>query len=156
MKLTLRDLAEIVGIVTIVASLVFVGLELQQSREIAVADVYQQQANLLVEIHNNQMATAPYMSAVEKLRSGKELDSTDLTYLRAAIAPWLSYYENVHFQYMQGLLSEEHWQSVRSDLSDQLHQEIWRDEWLKFRQTYRDSFRSEVDAMLESHGNESP
>ena len=143
-----REVAELLGIAAIVASLIFVGLELQQSRRIAIADVYQQQANLLVEIHNNQMATEPYMLAVQKLRSGQELNETDRTYLRAAIASWLSYFENVHFQYRQGLLSAEHWQSVRNDLGNLLQQEIWRDEWNSVRELYRESFATEIDDLV--------
>ena len=49
-----KDLAELVGIFAIVASLIFVGVELQQTRKIAIADVYQQRAAMNIELINSR------------------------------------------------------------------------------------------------------
>ncbi len=141
----LKAIAEFIGITAIVASLIFVGLELQQSRHIAVADVYQQQAALLIEIQNNELATEPYMEARQKVNSGQALTDKDKAYLRTSFNAWLSYYENAHFQYRQGLLSKEHWLSVREDISGRLRQPIWKDHWETEKLTFRESFASEID-----------
>jgi hypothetical protein len=45
----LRDIAELIGIAAIVASLIFVGLELQQARKIAIGSQYQERAALAIE-----------------------------------------------------------------------------------------------------------
>jgi hypothetical protein len=45
-----RELVELVGIAAIVASLLFVGLQLKQSQEIAIADQYQERANAANEV----------------------------------------------------------------------------------------------------------
>ena len=48
-----KDVAELVGIIAIVASLIFVGLELRQSQQIAIAGQYQDRtdtyANMMFE-----------------------------------------------------------------------------------------------------------
>jgi len=47
-----RDLTEIVGFVAIVASLIFVGMQLMQSQEIAIASQYQERASTAVEYYS--------------------------------------------------------------------------------------------------------
>ena len=44
-----KSIAELVGIAAIVASLVFVGLQLKQSQEIAIAEQYQNRADAALE-----------------------------------------------------------------------------------------------------------
>ena len=50
-KFSWRDLAEIIGHVTIVAGLIFVGLQLNQSQDIAIATQYQERAAAAVEFN---------------------------------------------------------------------------------------------------------
>ena len=57
-KLKWRDIAEIVGHVAIVASLIFVGLQLMQSQDIAIATQYQERAAAAVDYNGSQMQNA--------------------------------------------------------------------------------------------------
>jgi len=50
-----KDIAGMLGIGAIVASLIFVGLQLQQSREIAVGPQYQERANAAIENYMSQI-----------------------------------------------------------------------------------------------------
>jgi hypothetical protein len=50
-----RDVTEIVGFVSIVGGLIFVGLQLRQSQEIAIASQYQERASTAVEYYSSQM-----------------------------------------------------------------------------------------------------
>ena len=45
-----KHIAELVGIAAIVASLVFVGLQMRQSREIALSQSYQSRADMSVDM----------------------------------------------------------------------------------------------------------
>ncbi|NIU94561.1 hypothetical protein GWN15_15620 [candidate division KSB1 bacterium] len=44
-----KEIAELIGTAAIVASLIFVGLELRQSHEIAIAAEYQERASSVIE-----------------------------------------------------------------------------------------------------------
>jgi hypothetical protein len=46
----LKDIAELIGLVAIVASLIFVGLQLKQSQEIALATQYQARAETTMNL----------------------------------------------------------------------------------------------------------
>ena len=59
-----KDIAELVGISAIVASLVFVGLELRQSHEIAIAAEYQQRATSVIDQYNAQIQSDTALSVV--------------------------------------------------------------------------------------------
>jgi hypothetical protein len=41
---------ELLGMTGVIASLIFVGLEIKQSRDIAVADIYQQRSAMWIDI----------------------------------------------------------------------------------------------------------
>ncbi len=50
-----KDVAELIGITAIVASLIFVGLQMKQSQEIAIAAQYHQRAALTVDSLNAEL-----------------------------------------------------------------------------------------------------
>lgn len=154
-----KNVAEFVGISAIVASLIFVGLELRQTREIAISEAYQMRAATEVA-HASAITTVPgFMSGLAKLVEGKSV--SDLTteeriaqqfYITAQLAVW----ENDHFQYSQGYLSEEHWvktyKNMLCDLALPLYQEFATSEW-----SFRESFSELVNqAIVEAGSNPSP
>jgi hypothetical protein len=47
-----KDIAELIGIAAIVASLVFVGLQMKQSQDIALSAAYQARADTSIAIRN--------------------------------------------------------------------------------------------------------
>jgi len=50
-----KDIAELIGIGAIVASLIFVGLQMQQSQEIAIGAQYQDRASVAIENYMSQI-----------------------------------------------------------------------------------------------------
>jgi hypothetical protein len=115
-----KDIAEFVGIAAIVASLIFVGLEMRQSQEIAIADQYQARAEIALDNWRDRKDNAISVRRV----GGRELEShgfpgyldedasleeigTDLLDVRMTFL----IYDNLHFQYESGFLTEESWDS---------------------------------------------
>jgi hypothetical protein len=148
----LKDWLELIGIIAIVASLVFVGLELRQSRQIAIADIYQQRAALVIEVQNTSLVADRWGDAFSKMAANESLTADEEGILKFGNNPWFSYWENNHFQYEIGLLTEEQWlasyNSMRSRIRRPLYQEWWREN----RDQWRESFAVEVDrAILEAN-----
>ena len=114
----LRDWVEVVGIFALVASLVFVGLELKQSREIAVAQTHTARTDTVVQ-HITAGADNPYfLAASAKINAGNaeaitplEQQALDRT-LQAAL--YLS--SDAYYQYKHGFLSSDRWESSRESL----------------------------------------
>ena len=127
-----KYIVELGGIAAIVASLVFVGLELRQSQEIAIAAQYQERSNSGTEFMYNRLESkSELLVHAERLNSrgwpAGFLSDQDKIWLEshsplewAEADTWgvisLFIFDNYHFQYQSGYLNEEAWQSIRSQL----------------------------------------
>jgi hypothetical protein len=144
-----KDIAELIGIAAIVASLIFVGLELQQSRKIAIADIYQQRAALAIDVQTSLIVPEQRLEIFRKYTAGESLSDFEKGLLNFSNNPWLSYYENNHFQYQLGLLSAEQWIASRKAMRTMVRRPIFRDWWEEERSSWRESFALEVDSVME-------
>ena len=115
-----KDTAELIGIAAIVASLVFVGMQMKQSQDIALSQASQARTAISIETLLSTTENPNYISAVAKGRSGKRAELTleeQVTMSQYAIAVLMSY-EDQHFQYNNGFVTEERWQAARASLKN--------------------------------------
>jgi hypothetical protein len=113
-----KDVAELVGIAAIVASLIFVGLQMKQSQEIAVAAQYHERAALAAEMFSNIMESGDLFfwgrSSGLPATSDQTLEDIGRTVLTGKIM--LTLMDNHYYQYQAGFLDEDSWQAQRSNL----------------------------------------
>jgi len=102
-----KDVLELIGIAAIVASLIFVGLQMKQSHEIALAAQYNARANAVMSFHENQyeVDSIPNSSA---LLAGLS-ETVKPRHVTEVLWLWIAY-DNHHFQHQAGFLSEDSWQ----------------------------------------------
>ena len=108
-----RSLAEWVGVIAIVASLIFVGLQIQQSQEIALATQYQNRASAVQDLVLAQIE-AGHVQPNFRDRVSETISAEDINLFHWL---WLSQ-DNHFFQYNAGFLDEESWQSQRRAISE--------------------------------------
>ena len=128
----LSDWMQVVGIFALIVSLAFVGLQMQQDRDIARAAIYQDRTAILYE---NLHAFASDRDRLEfkiKLdgRDPDELVSSDgwaksLTYTQFydfVIREYGNLYllDNDHYQFETGFLSEDHWKTIRAGVKSEM------------------------------------
>jgi len=145
-----RDWLQILGQFGVVASLLFVGLQMRQDHEIALSVAYQARTATLVEFLMAPATDDLARSAMSKSISG----STDLTpgetvTLNQLATAGIELMQNSQFQYVNGYLDEEHWQSVRQLIKRQLQIPVWRKLLLGDR--VRPSFRRAVEEIDRDH-----
>lgn len=115
----LNDWMQVVGIFAVVVSLVFVGFQLKQSQEIAVAGQNQERQSVALEyyaalIQIDDIVDEYGASHREHLdpgigaKGGRSDRLVGLSYIRSRMR--LSIYDNNHFQYEAGFMTEESWQ----------------------------------------------
>ena len=152
-----RDLAEMFGHLAIVASLLFVGLQMNQSQEIAVASQYQERASTAVEYYGAQMVNdravaekgAQILAAAKSGMTTPEL--RDFVKDRSAESIGMWFYENrvffvmldnFHYQYSAGFLEDESWDAFRKQLQDELSRQstaaYYRDYGFKLRASFEE------------------
>jgi hypothetical protein len=165
-----RDWLQIIGHAGVIASLLFVGYQLKQDREIAVAATYQERTSSTTEVLTAIAANSAALSGLIKVTTpfdpespsqylmsnlgvDTELDVTPIE-IYANVFTTLSVwqlYDNSHYQYSRGFLPEDHWLKIRDDIKRQMMGNPF------FRVTYenqmaatqRSGFRAVIDGIVE-------
>jgi hypothetical protein len=153
----INDWLQVVGLVAVAISLVFVGFELKQSRDIAMADIYQQRTELGFQLITDSYSNEAYVSGRSKLRRGEELTEYEDAQIAADHYRWLTHWENLHFQYEVGLLSQEQWDASLNGLRDLVQDESFLEVWKYGQDMWRDSYANLINNLLEqsnSHKNQ--
>jgi hypothetical protein len=132
LKIEYRHLAEILGITGVIASMVFVGMELRQSQEIAIAGQYQARATNQQDYFLTNLELAEDEQSIQGLR---------LSWL-------ISSYDNAHFQYELGYIDEETWQGFSNRVRSRINTEFSK-EYFEARKTYyRASFVELIESLM--------
>ena len=105
----LREWLEIIGLFSVVASLLFVGLQMKQSHEIALSQASQARTAMSVETLVSTAENPLFISASTKGRQGEEQSPEELAATSQYAIAILFTYEDQYFQYSNGFLSEERW-----------------------------------------------
>jgi len=158
----LRDWLEIIGLFSVVASLIFVGLQLKQTQEIAIASQYQARSDTnqefaLGRMQNNFVmeVSGKYFRQNETIaRIAKELEhdhgalsDEELGAVVTTLQIVLKNHENLHYQNEIGFLEDESYLPLNADLRGLLAGPL-RHTYRAYRNEYRASFQSMVDHML--------
>jgi len=148
-KTSWKDTAELLGIAAIVASLVFVGLEMRQSREIALSAAYQARADSSMNLRLATLESEALQSAWAKVFiHGEALDQLtpeEIVVLRSRWNASMVYLENIHYQYTSGFVTEEQWQSNRNELAFMISGiPQWGLAMLESCAVFRESFCTEI------------
>lgn len=165
----LKDWMEVVGIFALVASLVFVGLQMKQAQEIAIAEQYQVRAIFAAE-HTGSWVENEHMLAMEAAdletayESGEfgdtfksDYEAYGPTYVAARsimAGKGLVTLDAYYFQYQQGFMEKEAWQAFRYRLKNHFRDEYARYIYLNDPQTWRESFREMCDELIAEIGAE--
>jgi hypothetical protein len=123
-----KGVAELIGIAAIVASLLFVGLELRQSQQIAIAAQYQERIDSATKYFYESLNND---NRIERTADRLKERDWPVGFLTDSERLWLDthdpeewaqeefwglinlfVFDNYHFQYQSGFLTEEAWQSI--------------------------------------------
>ena len=147
----LNDWLQVAGLFGVIASLIFVGLQMKQADSIAESDVYQERAIAGRET-NLTLSTNPYfLSGMAKLYSGasKELSAQEAIALEYDFGSRLFIADNYYRQYELGFLSDSFWDRTVVDMKCYLEHPFYREAinrgWLE---AYRAEFRAVLQEMI--------
>ena len=164
-SMSLKAIAELIGITAIVASLVFVGLELRQSRQIALVSQYQERADSGRQYFYESLASDYRLKSLagdietwewpDGFLTDKDrqwlADHPSTTWAEAAYWAQINLYgfDNYYYQYQSGLLSEEGWRALESRLGSMLNGDPFSRYLIIFYgQEFRESFRNHSKSLM--------
>jgi hypothetical protein len=149
-----NDWVQILGIAGIIGSLVFVGLQLKQSQEIAIASQYQARLDSIIAVKGNLLQSDSLIHVIRKVENGEPLGEMDIFVLDLAVGQAFDLWETNHFQYVSGFVSEEHWQGVLREIDMSLGKLYVPEFWASNRLSYRESFAEIIDSRFEAQRNQ--
>ena len=169
-----KDGAELVGVLAIVLSLIFVGFQIKQSQEIALAAQYQArlgtqvdslaafaQSDVALRVVGDRVRNLPLPDGIDQLKWKKWHDDTPVEeigfhYLSSLIQ--LKQMDNVYFQYQAGFLDQEAWLAFRVTYLKALSRDLSfpRVLYLRTKDEYRPAFRAEVERIIAEIDGTSP
>lgn len=142
-----RDWLQVLGQFGVIASLIFVGLQMKQDQEIALSAAYQARTATLVEFLTAAASDDVVRSAMSKDFNGMtELTSDERFAATMMSRAGVALMQNSHYQYVQGYLDEEHWQSIRKLIKRQLQVPTFRE--ILLSGNVRPSFRIVVNEIV--------
>ena len=155
----INDWVQAGGIFALVASLIFVGLQLKQSQDIALSQASQSRTSTTVEILVNSAENSNFVSSIAKRQRG---DSDALTVeervvIRQYAIGILYLYEDQHYQYINGFLPEERWQAAKATLARFLSAEgaiPMRSTYEEFPARYTTTFQTILNGLIVGIENE--
>jgi hypothetical protein len=142
----MRAAAEIIGVAAVVVSLIFVGLELQQTTAAVRAASYQSISAATLEALQIRIEHPEVVEALDAWLAGTATDTQ-----RTAAEDWaylvLRHFENIYHQTELGMVDQE---EVTRRLSsvEFLQSPQVREWWSGARAGFAPAFASEVDAFL--------
>ena len=159
---------ELVGIATVIAGLVFVGMELRQSQQIAQSAIYQERSRFAFDYFMQMSEKPAYQertaARIRRFYDSGRFDASDLNVQERemlergsdeAITDWyveaevnLQLQQNFLYQYQQGLSDDESWESQKIRLSGVLGSSVARQLILVDGARYRRSFVDVATAMV--------
>jgi len=140
-----KNAVEFAGIAAIVMSLVFVGLQLRQSQEIALAAQYQARAEAAQNMFMSMQESGVSISAIQK-PAAEMTPAERYTFENLHRWSW-THYDNMHYQYRAGFLDEESWKGQKLHIETVYSICDQRYIWEEMRPYFRPSFVAYVDGL---------
>ena len=111
----LNDWIQVIGIFALVSSLIFVGLQIKQTSDIALSQVSQARASNAAETIMTMASNEHAMSAFVKGYAGQDDSITEAEALAGyySVVAILYLWENNYYQYQLGFMPEDQWRDVR-------------------------------------------
>ena len=146
----LNDWLQVVGLFGVMAGLAFVGMQLKQDREIAMAEAYHARAETTVALNMAAAANPLWLTAQHKLNvEGVDALTPEERlaniYVRSAN---FHLWDSIFYHYEIGLIDEEQWQRTRSAIRISMGLRSYRDVYDISEPYMRLSLRAEVDRIL--------
>jgi len=113
----LNSWMQVFGIFALVASLIFVGLQMKQTHEIALAGQYQARAETTMNMYMAMQESGVDMKRLQSQPMNELTPAERASMLNIAVWGWTKY-ENHHFQYQAGYLNEETWAGLKLRVRD--------------------------------------
>ena len=145
------DIAQIIGVVAVVLSLIFIGIQIQQNTSATRAAVRQAVATNDIAYLNTTLNSEIIANANAKIADGKELNTVEREQLVWQQFVNFMIFETVHYNYQEGYIQKELWDRYETIMTRLLSNNIYaRTAWHKYENAFTLSFIAEIQRIMKS------
>jgi hypothetical protein len=95
-----------------------------------------------------ESANEAFVSGRNKIQRGEEVSDYEQAQVRADYLRWLTHWENPHFQYGLGLITEEQWVASVNGLRYMVGEEFFREVWGQTEDMWRASYVEFINNLI--------
>jgi hypothetical protein len=148
--MTLQEITQIVGGIGVIASLIYVAIQIRNNARAVRASAYQQLSVSMSgpwdDIARNGELCGLVLRGCDDFAS---LDRVEKARFRFMLMAYMRRYENAWFQHKIGTLKEGDWQAIASDLDSMYSLPGSRAAWQLIKNRSNANFRNYVDKVVE-------
>lgn len=147
-----RSAVELVGVAAVVASLIFVGVQIQQGAAATRSATVLQPKDSWAQL-NLALATSPELADAFDLVEAQGWDANPQasrlvgSFYRTLFHNW----SNAYYQFLNGTLEEAQWLPHLRDAEVASSSPITRRVWSDWKHVYDDPFRELMDSLMAKH-----
>ena len=148
-------IGETVGAVAVVITLVYLAAQIRHNTKTSSAATRQAISDASITPTVNYLTDPDFRAAFNGHLAGDELDLNQQLHLQSYAYINYRIFENIHYQYREGMISDEEWGTFRRTLKAISSVPAWKDNWKRECDLYTESFRNEMKKILEEQEAES-
>lgn len=141
--------AEIIGVIAVVVSLVYLAVQIRQNTKVAKAATRQAIAESTERLGDDLINNSDMAEIFVKHMSGGKLSPVENLRLQARCYRDMQHWENIHYQFNEGLVSRDQWLGFRKNLVTLLTIDAYREYWEHEASHYSDAFQTEIASILD-------
>jgi hypothetical protein len=138
-------IAELVGVVAIVCSLIFVGVQMRQNNRVTMSATRHSLSEHALQLISFQATHADRMARAMR---EPNLEPGDALFLENVFRMTFQLAENYHTQFKLGLMPEEHWTGFAKFIEDMLQGRRAVEFWQRYNGHYGGDFATWVDGLI--------
>jgi len=140
-------IGEIIGATAVVITLAYLAVQIRNSTRIARSATRQAIAEMAMAMGTDLVADKELSAALLKDFKGEDVDEADWVRLLARNYIAMRHYENIHYQFLTGMIEKDEWQGFRRNLKAMLEWRSTKEYWMNEGHYYSDAFRAEVQTI---------
>ena len=144
--------AEVIGVIAVVVSLVYLSVQIRQNTKVAKAATRQAIAESTEKLGDDLINNSDMAEIFVRHMSGGELSPVENLRLQARCYRDMQHWENIHYQFNQGLVSQDQWRGFQKNLVTLLAIDAYREYWEHESTHYSDAFQAEIASILDQSG----
>jgi hypothetical protein len=139
---------DLAGAIAVLLGLIFVGLELRQNQQMMRAQIRNDLSVGLNDVILIIAANEQLADVRRRFGGGEQLTRTEINQLWSWENAIFRYWENVHYQYRNGLYDEVEFLAQREAWRKSMHRSrAHRYHWCDWGETYSPEFRADMDKL---------